>query len=252
MNVDIFIKTCWKDLKWFDWCVKSIERYARLFRSVVVVVDERVTLNTAAIGGGFNIRTCEVPRNDRARDGFRDQKTLEYFWASAIKATWTDYTDADAVVWIDSDEMFLRPITPAFWFTPDGRPIWYRCPWTESAPGMRAWKAGVDHLFDVDSKHENMCVCSALVTRNVTLAMHAYVKGRFGQTVQEYFLDPTHGKLGEYQMIGGFLEFVAPPDFDRYVVRHPRELAEPWPVKQFWSWDPKGPPVAEMERILRG
>jgi hypothetical protein len=255
--VDLFCKTCAKDAAWFKYMVRSVERFASGFRKLVVVDDLRPNLSDEGLiqlikkmeetagETGVIVDVEPIPPWDPAF-GFDTQQRLEYFWASAVKTRWPEFTDADAVVWIDSDSVFTRPITPVWWFEGE-RPIWWRVPWTESKDGCAAWKAGVDHLFGVDSQSENMCVSAGLATRHATLALQGYIKEKFGQSVAAYYLDPSHGKLGEFSMVGGYLEHV---DACGYVVKHPRDLGEPWPVRQFWSWDPKGPPIDELERIL--
>jgi len=257
VKVDLFWKTCAKDYEWLEYSVRSADRFARGFRRCVIVTDEGTENVAMPVPATLDTSTRHLPLPPFLPEyGFSNPTQLYYFWASAVKTMWPSFTDADAVVWIDSDSVFTREITPAWWLMErPGKPWpgappwprWWRVPWTESKDGCAAWKQGVDHLFGVDSQHENMCVCAGLATREATIALHDYIRGKFGQSVAEYYLDPSHGKLGEYTMLGGYLEFV---DGCGYVVQHPKTLAEPWPVRQFWSWDPKGPPREEMERIL--
>ena len=39
-NVDIFIKTYHKDFIWLEYCIKSIKKFCKGFRDVVIVSDD--------------------------------------------------------------------------------------------------------------------------------------------------------------------------------------------------------------------
>ena len=107
MITDIFIKTCIRDKEYHKYCLASIKKYCTGFRNTVVVEGEH-------------------PNG--------------YIHQQVIKLHADEYTDADFILFTDSDTLFNTPVIPES-FMSDGKPIWYMTPFST--------------LFNDDSLHIN-------------------------------------------------------------------------------------------------
>jgi len=133
--VDLFIKTWSGDAKWLPYCLAGHSRYARDFRQLVLITDK---------GFDFEISETNIPikiiETDPTEAGYtknpafwgvtRQGKIIDkpprgpgYYWQQAVKMSWPEYSDADAVVILDTDVIAWDKFC-AMDFTMNGQPYW--------------------------------------------------------------------------------------------------------------------------------
>ncbi len=115
-GIDILVVTYVNDFMWAEYCIKSLKKYARGFRNVILVSDDEVPESLSSI---MPINIVHVkqpsifPPNLEHRPG--------YVWQQYLKLNWMEYTDADAILVIDSDEMLTKELTPSDFRDDHGR-----------------------------------------------------------------------------------------------------------------------------------
>ncbi|HKQ79958.1 MAG TPA: DUF6492 family protein [Blastocatellia bacterium] len=113
MNCDIFIRSYWKDLEWLEFCLASVDKYCRGFRSSLVVLPRSSWpwLRRSGLQGKARFETCPDYRDD-------------YLGQQATKLLADTFTDAEYICHVDSDCVFSRRTRPED-LIPDGRPNVY-------------------------------------------------------------------------------------------------------------------------------
>src|ERR1700741_2957188 len=95
MKVDIYIRTYKNDLGWLQYCLRSIHKYVTGYRKIIVCIPE----NQVSLLNDFNLQnviTCPIYKNDYI--GQQVSKLLSY-----------KETDADYILFVDSDVCFSKP-----------------------------------------------------------------------------------------------------------------------------------------------
>jgi Family of unknown function (DUF6492) len=112
LTCDIFIRSYWKDFPWLELCLASIARFCRGFRAVIVVVPQSSAsrLRRIALPEGIGLR---VEKCSDYSDDYLGQQVTKLFADR--------YSDADFIVHVDSDCIFVRDTSPQG-LIPDGRP----------------------------------------------------------------------------------------------------------------------------------
>lgn len=110
MITDIIIKTFPGDFAWLDYCLRSIDKFASGFRQVNIITPEKLT---------FPTRHRVIVEPDEGNGYLRQQDK---------KCHADRYTDADQILFMDSDCVFVREVYPGT-FLRDNKPIWLKTPW---------------------------------------------------------------------------------------------------------------------------
>ena len=92
-----------------------------------------------------------------------------------LKINWMEYTDADAVLIIDSYEMLTHPLTPFDFRDEYGRWRWFYRNW-EFADSANVWKIPTHEILQFDPEYEAMCCSLFIFERNTTYRFIEYLK----------------------------------------------------------------------------
>ena len=98
--IDIFIKSYYKDFKFLNYCLKSIEKYITGYNKIVIVIPKRDYQIYRAV-----IHTY-LPIELHAVDEYGDG----YLYQQYCKMTAYKYCDSQFIMFVDSDCMFYKPI----------------------------------------------------------------------------------------------------------------------------------------------
>ena len=93
MNVDIFIRTYEKDLEWLKYALKSIHLHVTGYRNIVITIPNASLLSGCSVEKVIQVKDL--------KDGYLGQQLT--------KMTANLYTDADAIVFWDSDVIACEP-----------------------------------------------------------------------------------------------------------------------------------------------
>ncbi len=172
-GIDILIVTYFKDFIWAEFCLRSIKKYARGFRNVILVTDDDgntvpdTLANIMPINIIYKKQPDTFPPNLQHRNG--------YLWQQYLKLNWTEYTDADAILVIDSDEMLTNELSPFDFRDAYGRWRWFYRNW-EFADSANVWKAPTTELLQFEPEFEAMCCSLFIFERNTSYRFIEYLK----------------------------------------------------------------------------
>jgi len=243
-KVDLFYKTYNGDEQWLNYSIRSAHKFARGFRQIVIVSIRGHNYSPPL--GKLPITYIEL---DQPPDDPRYPLGVGYWWQMGIKLCWDRFTDADEAVILDSDHIFYEPFSPATWRR-NGKIVWLRRTWQEAAQGI-AWKSGSDYFLRKDTPFDYMVTPSFYSTRTALHQFTQFMRVRFGQYPDQFYIDLTHPRtISDYVLFGAYLDEIKHYE---YIFLHPTEVN--WkvaPIKQFWSWGGVNDAVREeIERLLK-
>lgn len=146
---DIFIKTYPADYEWLGYCLRSIDKFARGFRRVVIVAPDHELKEIFAgivISEGAPYHQIEV-RPEYGADGYLSQQVFKLYADT--------FTDADYIMHMDCDCILTEPVTPET-FMRDGKPYWLMTPRAELPKDHPWWF--VMEKFTGEHNEPGMCV----------------------------------------------------------------------------------------------
>lgn len=240
MNASIFIRTCAKDIEWIPWCLTAIDRFCHGFSDVTLVIpeDEKdaakdYTRNTPPVR-----RVATVNRYPNDHDGQQFDKMEAY-----------KHVPGDLIVYIDSDVLVRRPMTPQALLNGDSRITFLRTPYNVNSVGQaRGWKIPTERVLGETVHFEYMRRFPLVFWRSTLMGFNDW----FAQTrgsLRDYVF-AQKGKFSEFNVLGAW---AAKYDASRYqfVNTETEPISAGW-SRQFWSWGGITPEVkAEMEAILQ-
>ena len=234
MIVDIFLRTYDRDSQWLPFLFRSLVCHARGFRQLIVVTPEdslvvikpvverfAPMLLFAGAVTSFRVETC-----DHWPDDYAGQQL------SKLQA-W-QYSSADEVLYLDSDLVLIRGVTP---FTRRG-PIEVRL-WADAGEAVR-WKNSTEQLLGLETPYETMC--RHPFQYSVQLVRRCYE--HIGGAARLLTVCPPPRHFSEFNLIGSYAHLV-----EQYPVMLTTD--DDWQtdvVKQFYS---VGGITAEVEVYLR-
>ena len=209
MTTDIFIRTYEKDIPWFNYCLKSIAKFATGFRKVIVCIPEGQQHLLSHLTSE-KVVTCPVYKND-----YNGQQITKL-------SAWT-YTDADYILFIDSDCIFNEDVCPEDYII-DGKPILIKENFErlKENEGCYARKKTLSELFGFDVEFEYM-------RRNGLFYRRDTLKNLFIR------LPITEDNvISEFNVIGIYCDKY---EHDKYTILEAGVDKIPDnKVRQFWSW----------------
>jgi hypothetical protein len=202
-NIDIFIKTYHGDFIWLEYCLKSVKKYAKGFRNIIVVSDNDENLIPDSIIDILPIKLFYtdvpkiIPKNCVQSTG--------YLWQQIIKLSWVDYTDADAVFVLDSDEMLSKELNPSSLITEDGKFRWFYRNWEFSRDAI-VWKEPTKKILNIEPQYEAMCEPGFVLERNTTEKFIEYItKIHSANTIWHSFFNADIICFSEYNAYGSYV-----------------------------------------------
>jgi hypothetical protein len=194
-TVDIFIKTRPHDYPWLEWCLKSITKFGHEpFRGVVILTPEKTPFT---LGKGRN----EIVSPDQEPG---------YLWQQVCKLNADQYTDAEWILYMDSDCVFTRDVTPSN-FIKDGKPVWLYTPLDQARPDQHQWVGPMEKFLGKKPEHELMRRHPFVVHRSMLEEFRNFTKYRHGKTIEQYIMgeavpnSPTALVFSEWNCLGFFL-----------------------------------------------
>lgn len=202
-KIDIMIPTYYADFIWAEYCLKSVKQYATGFRNVILVSDndghqlpQSITQIMPIIVKYIDV-PAKMPPNLQHRPG--------YLWQQILKLNWMDYTDADAVLILDSDEMLSCPVTPRDFRDDYGRFRYSYRSW-EFADDAIVWKKPTTEILGFEPEYEAMCVAGFIFERKTTYNFIEYLKKIHNATdLWNVFFKYDMTLFSEYNAYGSYV-----------------------------------------------
>lgn len=231
MTTDIFIKTFWKDIEWLKVCLKSITKFVSGFDNVVIVAP----LKEQDLYKGLNFTLEKVLYiNEPTTDG--------YTWQQAVKLNAHHYSSADRILYVDSDCVFIKPVTPEYFLSGD-KPYMLFTPYDKL--GKVPWRSGTEFVLGRPVPFEFMRRHPMMYPREVLEEFAEFILKRFGMSVTDFMLENcAKHSLSEFNILGAFAYYYMN---DRFVWMNTEDGKHPPDcLMQFWSYSgPQGKENAE-------
>jgi len=214
VNVDIFIRTYEKDLEWLKYALKSIRLHVTGYRNIVITIPDE-----SLIAKSSDYVVIQV---EDLKDGYLGQQFT--------KMNAHLYTDADAVVFWDSDVMACEPVDISEWFVGD-KPIVYK---TLYASIEAPWKPITEKAVRFSVEWEYMRRMPLVYFTDTIAASSNWIENKHRVTLRKYLNSQPYRTFSEFNAIGAYAEKF---ESDRYafIDTDTNEIPKN-KVHQFWSW----------------
>lgn len=231
MAIDIFIKTYHKDFQWLQYCLKSIEKFASGFRNIIIVSDN----DEHKIPDEYLISNCKVFYVDiPKKQPTYVEHGIGYLWQQYIKLSWYDYTDAEAVIVMDSDEMFTCLTTPES-FKENNKFRWFYRDWKDAGNGI-CWKSSTDFILKVNTEFDAMCITGFILQKETTISLKNHLCSLHNTAnLWEIFLKYDMKTLSEFNIFGSFIHHF---DSHQYTKIYNGNVSKyhNFTILKSWSW----------------
>jgi len=192
-KTDIFIKTYHKDFHLLEWCLRSINSFARGFNQVIIVSD--IGHDVPDICCGIPIKVHYVDVGDK----------LGYLWQKSIKLSWYEYTDADDVLILDSDEMLTVETTPDS-FKDGEKYIWHYKHWVSAVKPLS--NNYISILLGRTTIYSNPLEKGFIFERKTSVLLNNFICQKFNySSIWDVFISKELFLINEYTIYGCFLGF---------------------------------------------
>lgn len=155
MRTDLFICTYRRDFQYLRYCLRSIEKFARGFGSVVIgVPGQDFDLATALIAPGSE--DGKVPISVRTGDEWPGKGFLWHESQIMRSPEWCP--QADYIAHMDADCVFTEPVKPEDYFV-EGKPVLVYAPYAWLVPqqeNLINWKVATQNALGFPVEHEFM------------------------------------------------------------------------------------------------
>ncbi len=149
-----------------------------------------------------------------------------------VKLDADKYTDAPYILYLDSDTIFTRDVTPELFFK-EGKVVWMITPYDKV---KTPWQPIVEKFLKKPVAFETMRRHPMVIPRWLLAELRAFCEREHGVSLDQYILSQPHRAFSEFNAIGAFAyEFFR----DEFVWVNTEETPpEEWPtltVMQSWS-----------------
>ncbi|HNR54154.1 MAG TPA: hypothetical protein PKJ19_03235 [Flavobacteriales bacterium] len=230
MRVDIFIRTYHKDLEWLSYALKSIHRYVTGYRHIIVAIP------TAQVELLRHLTAEKVIGISDLQDGYLGQQlTKMRAWAM---------TDADAVIFWDSDVVATEPIDVRKEYFQDGKIIVWKTRY--SSMTGNPWQPITTKAVGFTPEWEYMRRMPIVHWTSTLESCDRFMAELHGKALAKYIEEQPHRSFSEFNVLGAYAEKHAPDGYafiDTESVDLPKCKAD-----QGWSWGGLTPEVMEKLR----
>lgn len=233
--VDIFIRTYSADLKWLQYALTSIHKFCTGFRDIIIVIPEhQIQLLEQLNLTKEKIFTCPKYKDD-------------YLGQQVTKLYADDYTDADYILYTDSDTLFTMPVTQKN-FTLEGKPLILKTKY-EKVETAIIWQPVTEKALGFKVDFEFMRRLPFCYHSSTLKALRIYIKEKHGKELTDYIQAQSDRKFSEFNVVGAFADKF---EQDKYDFQDTDEGLPTLYVRQFWSWGGLTEEViTEIDKILK-
>jgi hypothetical protein len=213
MLVDIFIRTYAKDLEWLKYCLRSIHKYVDGYRDIIISIPDK----DAHLLKEFNLtKERVVSWKPKSKDGYIDQQ-INKLMAHTL-------TDADYILYVDSDVCFYRQIDVAKEYFVNGKPYLMKTNYNLVGDAI-CWKKPTEEILGFELEYEYMrripCLYSIITLASLDKLVNCSKLAKLN-------------RLSEFNLIGAYVDHYENHLYhiiDTEKDEIPKECA-----KQLWSW----------------
>lgn len=256
MSTAIIIRTYYKDIKWLDYCLRSLDKFGYGFKHVIVLfpkedlerADWSLLQRKQCAGVDFYAHAIETV----IEDGYIDQQHT--------KMTADFYTDADEILFVDSDTMFLRRTGPSA-FSVQGKPYLLYTPYDRFPAGTdMPWQEPTERAMSHHVAYEFMRRLPITIPREAVIGTREYMQMTHGVTLADYLRKVPFRTFSEFNVMGAFVYYhnpglmaLIPTEVTHLTAAGPEFTPTSLPpihARQFWSWGNEDVQMKEADEIL--
>lgn len=218
-TVDIFIRTYKDDIKWLRYCLASIQKFCTGFRDVVIVIPESQKKYLDELNlTREKIHTCPSYKDD-------------YLGQQITKLYADSYSDADYILYPDSDTLFTIPVTPKD-FTREGKPLILKTKY-EKVETAIIWKPVTEKALSYSVDFEFMRRLPFCYHSSTLKNVREYIRQTHGIELMDYIQKQPNRQFSEFNVVGAYAD-----KFERgkYDFQDTDDGLPTLYVRQFWSW----------------
>jgi glycosyltransferase involved in cell wall biosynthesis len=212
--VSIFIRTYYKDLKWLEYCLKSIHKNLKGWDEIVVCIPASQKDNLKNLTAE-RVVTCKKYKDD-------------YLGQQVSKLQAHEHCNGDFILFVDSDVVFYEGAHVDDYFK-DGKPVILKDKY-ENVGEAICWKPITEKLFGKEIKYEYMRRAPQLYCKSSLVKINK----RFPE-LERYIVGQPFRAFSEFNALGFFIE--SSTEAKKYeFIDLSNEEAPITRSKQFWSW----------------
>lgn len=229
MTFDVFLKSWRKDRFMLDYCLRSLKKRATGFRQTIVLLPKADAVHF----DGVDFRGAKVIWVDETiKNGYMGQQVFKH------RAF--EYSDADFILFPDSDCFAFNDISPSSFLNSEGKPIHLITPYGGTGDkGMEAWKDITSRTVGFEVAFECMRAHPSIYHRETLSECVKYVEGVHGKSLEAYVDSQPANHYSEFNVIGSFALKFQPHLYD-WRVATGGHAEYPGRMEQAWSWAPEG------------
>jgi hypothetical protein len=214
MTVDIFIRTYHADVKWLEHSLRSIHKHVTGYRNIIVAIPNAKLLS--------HLTAEKVVQVEDLTDGYIGQQFT--------KLTAYQYTDADAIIFWDSDVIATEPVDVSEWVK-DGKPIIYK---TLFELTQTPWKSITEDAVGFEVEYEYMRRMPLTYLTSTLKETCEHIELVHGSNLKRYLNSRPNRAFSEFNAIGAYADKF---ENEKYIFIDTETVSMPKnKVRQFWSW----------------
>jgi hypothetical protein len=236
-KIDIFIKTYEKDFKWLQFCLESINKFVYNINNIIIAIPQ---YDYDKFNEILNIKHLHNISNNIKYIVTNDYGDT-YLYQQYIKMTSYQYSDADLIMFVDSDVIFKEE-TNIYDLFIENKPIIYYTPYQHVGIAI-CWKQPTSQFIGEEQHYEFMRRNCLIYFRDTISTIHIQYPN-----LEEIIMSSSIG-FSEFNAIGAW---AFKNEKDRYTFINSREVA-PKPQKYIQFWSPTNindQDLKEINRIL--
>lgn len=244
MTVDTITVTFGRDAEWLRYSALSLQKFGGMFRRHVLVCNTAdVPLVSRTLGPELSRLYALKPVQDREPGNLHQ---------CAVKMTAFTYTDADRIVYLDSDELFTRALTIED-FTLGGKPFIARAPYAKLDAGHGLiWKPGVERAMGEPVEFEYMQWAAPMYFREDIEAAFRKLSGRDLGGAINFIMTSGRPKgvwgFSEFNYLGAYVAKYCP---DKYALVTLGEGEQPRGGHVFHGWSRESPGLPKWQQHIK-
>lgn len=235
MTCDIFIRTYVKDYEWLTFALKSIHKHVTGFRNIIVVSPDITDLS--------HLKKEQVYECVDLPEGYVGQQYTKL-------EAWR-YTDADFIVYWDSDVVATEPMDLRKELFRDGLPIMWMTPYAKLLVEGAAWKHVVQKWLGFEMNYEYMRRQPLVYHRETVYDCFVHLTLRNeGNLFRAMKTKVPNREFTEFNILGSFAYLAQKATGEEMYLFLDTEVEAPPPNKahQAYSWGGMTPEVMEIFR----
>ena len=235
MVTDIFIRTYEKDLGWLRYCLKSIHKYVTGYRQIVICIPEpQKRLLDSWNLTAEKVVTCPVYKED-------------YLGQQVSKLQAYKYTDAEAIVFVDSDCCFKSPVDLSVELFEGELPIVYKTVYEHVGDAI-CWKEITEKTVGANLEYEYMRRLPFVFLSKTLKSASLYINILHDCNISDYVMRQPGRHFSEFNYLGAYAELNEKENY-RFKDTEKEGYGNDY-LKQNWSWGSITPEIkAELEAV---